>query len=1065
MKKLFTLAIIVFSLNTSAQISQTGLIFSLPFNGNINDESGNGNNGVLNGAILTTDRFGQENKAYYFDGENDFISINPNSDFSKIGDFTFSVWANCEGWDIQSGETPFDRQVIFDGSSNDEITNSDFFREGIKIQYDYLGSTSEIQYLQRYSSLNTDVFVNKVQQTNGLLNNWHNLVFVRSGSTTYNYVDGILISINTTNSDTLNMHHNLYIGTFSGNNPNYINYNYNFKGKIDDVLFYNRALSSQDIQNIYQENPIITQENIEARFPWYFGNYAGVSFKNDGTVKPLTNGKISTQEGVASISDINGNLLFYSDGLTIWDKTHTPMPNANGDLNGNWSSTESATIVPNPVNTNQYYVFTLDELAGYKGFSYSIVDMTLNGNGSQIPLGDVVLGQKNIQLLTPCTEKIEIICGYNNDYWIVVHGWNNNNFYSYKLDANGLNTVPIITSIGAIHTGSTNTTTNGNAVGYMKVSPQYNKIALANRSNNCIDVFDFNISTGVVSNELNIHPVDPSIIDGLEFSPNGKYIFFASRRLIERYSFETNSAITIAIDSASLLSASNVAIRALQIGPDNNIYVSILPLNYLSKIENPESVNPILVVNSIFLNVDNQDRYCKYGLPAIFYPAPQLPIVQISQTCSNDTIMLTASSNVNGSFLWNTGETTSSIFVPKMNKTYSVTVSYDGNTATDSISINPMTATVTKSDIFCENNCIGTASVNVLGGFAPYNFKWENGETNSSIQNLCAGNYLVTISDSLGCSLIENVSILANYLSSISGIVQYSGGLLTNGEAEIILYSSTTDNGMGHQKYATTLIDSTNSFTFNNIPAGNYYIKVDFTNNQSYPNMMNSYYDSTHVWAKAKLVPLNCDTAVNLIVNMYEFPVHGNGNGHIEGHVNGSNNQKSTSSPVCATITLVSSTNQVIASTTSDEFGFYSFDNIPEGNYSILIDIPGLAQQETYSVTINPEIQTVADLNFIVKSVEGNYAIYQDVILNTENIQKFEIQTYPNPFKNSISIEQPFTFGTIEIIDFKGSVIKIEGFNENQFNLDLSNFENGIYNLNVRNNDGLILSHKILKIE
>jgi hypothetical protein len=229
---------------------------------------------------------------------------------------------------------------------------------------------------------------------------------------------------------------------------------------------------------------------------------------------------------------------------------------------------------------------------------------------------------------------------------------------------------------------------------------------------------------------------------------------------------------------------------------------------------------------------------------------------------------------------------------------------------------------------------------------------------------------------------------------------------------------------------------------------------------------MNSYYDSTHVWAKAKLIPLNCDTSVNLVVNMYEFPAHGNGNGHIEGHVNGSNNHnKEISTPLFATITLVSSNNEVIATTTSDEFGFYSFDNIQEGNYSILIDIPGLLQQETYNISITPEIQTVADINFIIKSVDGAYAIYQDDFLSSEINLNFEIKTYPNPFNNSITVEQQFSNGTLEIVDFKGSVIKTINFNEAKFVIDLSKFENGIYNLNLRNSDGCILSKKIIKIE
>lgn len=67
------------------------MVLFLPFNGNANDESGSGNNGTVNGASLTQDRFGINNKAYQFDGVNDYISIadNPNL-FSD--ELTISWW-------------------------------------------------------------------------------------------------------------------------------------------------------------------------------------------------------------------------------------------------------------------------------------------------------------------------------------------------------------------------------------------------------------------------------------------------------------------------------------------------------------------------------------------------------------------------------------------------------------------------------------------------------------------------------------------------------------------------------------------------------------------------------------------------------------------------------------------------------------------------------------------------------------------------------------------------------------------------------------------------------------
>ena len=113
---------------------------------------------------------------------------------------------------------------------------------------------------------------------------------------------------------------------------------------------------------------------------WYFGINAGLDFSAN-TPMYLEDGQLSTDEGCATISESNGNLLFYSDGITVWDKQHNIMPNGTG-LTGDVSSTQSAIIVPKPGSNFIYYVFTVDDSAGPNGLRYSEVNMNLNnGNG------------------------------------------------------------------------------------------------------------------------------------------------------------------------------------------------------------------------------------------------------------------------------------------------------------------------------------------------------------------------------------------------------------------------------------------------------------------------------------------------------------------------------------------------------------------------------------------------------------------------------------------------------------------------------------------------------------
>src|ERR1022692_3874826 len=95
---------------------------------------------------------------------------------------------------------------------------------------------------------------------------------------------------------------------------------------------------------------------------WYFGDGAAVNFST-GSPVAVAGCAMSTVEGCATISDNAGNLLFYTDGITAWDKNNIAMPNGSG-LWGNSSSTESGVIVPNPGNVNQYYLFTTDCAGG-----------------------------------------------------------------------------------------------------------------------------------------------------------------------------------------------------------------------------------------------------------------------------------------------------------------------------------------------------------------------------------------------------------------------------------------------------------------------------------------------------------------------------------------------------------------------------------------------------------------------------------------------------------------------------------------------------------------------------
>ena len=218
-------------------VPTNGLVGYWPFNGNANDESGNGNNGTVNGGtILSTDRFGNSNNAYYFDGVNDYISniLSMNSTDS----LTISLWYL----------SPIPTNI---SSTHFELWESDNLSNQIHLNFSFNPIPTGYMY----------TFIPGIGTANDLMgtrtyNAWHHIVVVKAGITETVYVDNIpnFGQFTGTNS-TLNFN-KFELGrefTTEGNltDTYYI-------GKLDDIAIYNRALTQQEITNLY--NSIITSE-------------------------------------------------------------------------------------------------------------------------------------------------------------------------------------------------------------------------------------------------------------------------------------------------------------------------------------------------------------------------------------------------------------------------------------------------------------------------------------------------------------------------------------------------------------------------------------------------------------------------------------------------------------------------------------------------------------------------------------------------------------------------------------------------------------------------------------
>ena len=362
----------------------------------------------------------------------------------------------------------------------------------------------------------------------------------------------------------------------------------------------------------------VTAQNQDAF--WYFGANAGIDF-NQSPPMAIDDGQIVTLEGCATISSSTGDLLFYTDGSTVYNRNHVLM--LNGDnLLGDSSSTSSAIIVPDPGNSDRFYIFTVDtddqRFSDADGLHYSTVDMALD-NG----LGGV--DAKNISLLDITSEKLTAVRNFDRTgYWVLTHF--QDIYYAYELTAAGLSQ-PVLSQVAPfielVATPFTNVDVSAMR-GYIRMNRQGTQLAAAHFSNNTtaglsvavneqnarslsftnageLYLYDFDSTTGIVSNPQQL--MDPQLggsFYGLEFSASGQYLYAEIDYMLpavnttftylfgEVVQFDLD-AMDIPASRTRLYTDQDPLFRgALQLGKDGRIYHTRLFETALSVIENPD---------------------------------------------------------------------------------------------------------------------------------------------------------------------------------------------------------------------------------------------------------------------------------------------------------------------------------------------------------------------------------------------------------------------------------------------------------------------------------------------
>jgi len=585
------------------------------------------------------------------------------------------------------------------------------------------------------------------------------------------------------------------------------------------VRGFNKLLLVKAITSLFVTITLLTSLASAQRekHVWYFGNKAGMDF-NTGNPVALTDGEMNTSEGVSSISDSLGNMLFYTDGSTIWNKSHQPM--ANGTfLGGNLSTTQSVLIVPQPCSGDSiYYVFTLGKEVS--SVLYNVVNINAN-NGD----GAVIVKRKSMQALSP--EKLAAIQHKNGvDFWIITHGWNSQSYFARLLSRTGISD-PIQTDIGSFHTGSIY-----DAIGAMRPAHDGSKIAVSLRNTGVgkamVEILDFDNLTGVFSNPIILEGITRPY--GLEFSPdNSKLYVTYSSSFLRQYDLNAGSTAADIMASAYQVKQISGVLKdygQLALGPDNKIYAAIANRDYLSLIDQPNAKGAgcSYVNDAVFLG----GKRSKMGLPNL----PQGNLYSRSLKITGETDICRgneASLQVTGDlgYKWyllpdSTNEiSTAAFFTIQPDSSMDFMVRGDNGcplkikvNVSDNIPLN-----LGRDTTICD---FQDYSLDAMNTGLTYN--WSNGETTQKILIEKGGSYWVEVSND-NCTAKDTIVIDASIPIAITITNSSSNGCDRNGGNS----GAATVNAQGGVEPYTYLWDTNpvqTTATANGLPSGTYNVSI-----------------------------------------------------------------------------------------------------------------------------------------------------------------------------------------------------------------------------------------------
>ncbi len=608
------------------------------------------------------------------------------------------------------------------------------------------------------------------------------------------------------------------------------------------------------------------QYDVNQNKVWVFGQNAGLDFTSGSPVMFTSN--INALEGSVSVSDSVGNLLFYSIGEVVLDRTGDTMPNGNNLVNyRTWSSTQGSLIVPVIGSTSKYYLFSLQENvysepspASFSRLYYSIIDMTLNGG-----LGDVMPGYKNIPLDSSLSEKMIAIRGNACNVWLMLHKRDSPDFVVYSISSAGI-IGPIISHAGTF------SGLFAYCSGVLKVSHDRQKIICQKAWPGPIlgsELFDFDANSGIVSNCVVIDTINSNY--GAEFSPDNSKLYMTQGPIpggyysIVQYDLSLPTIPSILASRTVLNTGMSMS---LKLASDNMIYVSKQHSRFIGRINYPN----VAGVGCMFVDsaMNLMPNYTQNGLPNLFVsPASSLEtsIASTVNICMGTSII--ADSLTTGG-TWETSDPAIVTINPTSGLLTGISIgsAYITHTSLSGCRFvkNVHVDTVISSGIIIgpDTVCIGST---ILYSSSHFGGVWSSTDSNSTISSsgyltgISAG--LSTITYTLSNACHSDTSIKSIYVN-----VAANSGIIIGPDTVCVgitnLYTSSHTGGVWSSVDSNSTISSSGYLT--GTSAGLSSITYSVSNTCSYDSTIMSIYFDTVI---SSGIIAGSDTICVGITNLY----------------------------------------------------------------------------------------------------------------------------------------------------------------------------------------------------